>query len=83
VSLISTYVFKHALCNNTSILQQKEFPERNWLLARDLKVEAALFWDRILEEEEVRREGQGAHTGTNIVNNLDLCGGGLGSHWAE
>jgi hypothetical protein len=66
-----------------TLILWKEFPERNWLLARDLKVEAAPFWDRILEEEEVRREGQGAHTGTNIVNNLDLCGGGLGSHWAE
>jgi hypothetical protein len=39
------------------IFLQKEFPERNWLLARDFKVEAALLWDWIFEEEEVRREG--------------------------
>lgn len=59
---------------------------RNWLLAGDLKVEAARVSDRVFEEEEVRRERrrerQGAQTGTSIGNNLGLCGGGLRSRCA-
>lgn len=58
----------------------KEFLNK---LVKDLKVEAAPFCDQVFEEEKVRREGQGAQTGTSIGNHLGLCGGGLGSRWAE
>lgn len=41
----------------------KEFLNK---LVKDLKVEAAPFCDQVFEEEKVRREGQGAQTGTSI-----------------
>lgn len=41
----------------------KEFLKK---LVRDLKGEAAPFWQQFFEEEKVRRERQGAQTGTSI-----------------
>lgn len=56
----------------------KEFPKK-LAAGRGLEGGGCTGLGRVFEEEEVRREWQGAQTGTSIGNNLDLCGRGLGA----